>query len=55
MTPGAEVYFAAIVGALLGITGLCIAGAPWMTLVVACAAAVPAYALVRHLDSRRSP
>lgn len=54
MTPGAETYTGVIVGVLLGVTGLCIAGAPWSALVIACAVATPAYFAIRHLDSRRS-
>ncbi len=52
MTPSAETYVGGIVGLLLGVTGLCIAGAPWSALVIACALAALAYALVRHLDRR---
>ena len=52
MTPSAETYTAVLVGLLLGVTGLCIAGAPWSALVIACALAALAYALVRHLDRR---
>lgn len=52
MTPSAETYTAVLIGLLLGVTGLCIAGAPWSALVIACALAAPAYALVRHLDRR---